>query len=374
MIKVLQFIHGLNMGGAETLVKEYALGLDKQKFDITVLCQERLNSPWEKRLSDAGIRVIYTSDKMLLYGKKNVLAKSINIIMQFWLSRKYIRSIGPDIIHEHVVLSNYLRFAKPKIGSKFFYTQHFQVNRLKNNFPMDIKATKWLINHYDVRMIALNHDMKEELEDLFGLDNVAVLNNGINIKRFIDVKEKDIIRKEIGIPQNAFVVGHVGRFDPVKNHKFLVRVFAEVKKQRENAFLLMVGQGYTKDAVWRYLRELHLDEYAIILSDRTDIPDLMHAMDIMVLTSVSEGMPVTLIEAQIAKLNCLVADCVPKAIQISNLVQFSGLDEEPVVWANKIINLAKKDPIYKELDKWDISKIITELEKLYEESMRQISK
>ena len=60
MIKVLQFIHGLNMGGAETLVKEYALGLDKQKFDITVLCQERLNSPWEKRLSDAGIRVIYT--------------------------------------------------------------------------------------------------------------------------------------------------------------------------------------------------------------------------------------------------------------------------------------------------------------------------
>ena len=99
MIKILQFIHGLNMGGAETLVKEYVLGLDKQKFNITVLCQERLNTPWEKKLSDAGIRVIYMSDEIPMYGRKNFLAKSINILMKFWLSRKYIRLIEPDIIH-----------------------------------------------------------------------------------------------------------------------------------------------------------------------------------------------------------------------------------------------------------------------------------
>lgn len=374
MIKILQFIHGLNMGGAETLVKEYVLGLDKQKFNITVLCQERLNTPWEKKLSDAGIRVIYMSDEIPMYGRKNFLAKSINILMKFWLSRKYIRLIEPDIIHEHLVLSQFLRFAKPKKETKIFYTQHFQVDRLKKNFPKDIEATKWLIKHYDMRIIALNYDMKEELENLFNHNNIYVLNNGINIKRFIEVKEKDIVRKEIGIPQNAFVIGHVGRFDPVKNHDFLVKIYDEVKKQKKDAFLLMVGQGHTKETVWKYLQELHLEKESIILSDRTDIPDLMHAMDIMVLTSISEGMPVTLIEAQIARLDCLVADCVPEAIQISNLVEFCSLNEEPAVWAKKIINFEKKEPIYNEVDKWDIIKIIIELEKLYEESMQQNSR
>lgn len=367
MIKVLQFIHGFNMGGAETLVKDYVIGLDKQKIDLTVLCYERFGSPYEKILEQAGVKVIYVCDKMPFWKRKELWARVINKIQRYVFVRKKIKDIDADIIHFHLQLNDYIKFARPKKETVLFYTQHFDVKRLVNLFSKEVKAIRWLLCHYNMYLIALNNSMKKELEDLFHTEKVLVFNNGINIEKFQADVDVEQIREKIGIPKNAYVIGHVGRFSEIKNHSFLVDVFAEYRKKNPNSFLLMVGKGETMEKVQNKTRELGLENQTLILSDRTDVPELMKAMNVLVFPSFSEGMPVTLVEAQVSGVKCLVADTVSEEIQVSNLVKYKSLSDTAESWAREIMNWGDTERQFYNLDKWDMQQIIRSLEKTYYE-------
>lgn len=366
MLKVIQFIHGLNMGGAETLVKDYALGFDKSKIDLTVLCFERYNSPYEKILKDAGINVIYICDEMPLFERREIWARVINKFMLFLKIKKYIHKIDPDIIHEHLILNSYLKFARPGKKTIIFYTQHFQIKRWIEHYSKEVKALKWLMKHYKVCFIALNNLMKKELDEYFHIDSTVILKNGVNLDKFCLVLTGTEMREKLGIPKETFVVGHVGRFSEIKNHEFLVDVFAEIVKKNENTFLLMIGKGETMKAVQRKLKSFKLDNKAMIISDRTDIPDLMKAMDILVFPSFSEGMPVSLVEAQISGVKCLVSkEAISKEIEISNLIRYKSLEEPASNWADEVLRWEEEKIEYVGVDDWDMEKVIKNLENLY---------
>ena len=128
----------------------------------------------------------------------------------------------------------------------------------------------------------------------------------------------------------------------------------------------MIGSGLERAKIEVKLKETQMKERALILSNRTDIPDLLNAMDRFVFPSISEGIPLTLIEAQTAALPCIVSNVVPKSVKISNLVTFKSLKEPISSWAEAII--AKPPlPVYTNLQDWDISAVIKKLEKLYEQ-------
>ncbi len=375
MVKVIQFIHGLNVGGAETLVKDYALNLNRNLIDLTVLCYEHYDSPYEKILKDAGIKVIYICDEMFLYGRKEIWARAINKILFYLKVKNYIHKLNPDVIHTHLILNAYLKFARPKKKTVIFYTQHFQVKRWIRYFGKDIKALRWLMKHYKVYVIALNNSMKQEIDKVLDTDKTIVMNSGIDVARFSRKVPEDIVKRKIEIPKDAFIVGHVGRFSTVKNHEFLIDIFGEIVKKRENAFLLMVGNGETMETIRKKVRILGLDKRVIILSDRTDVPELMGIMDILIFPSFSEGMPVTLVEAQIVGIRCLVADSVSKEIVFSNLVKYKSLKESKECWADEALSWKNDNVKYYGVDKWDITKIVKKLEGMYlevvEESNRE---
>lgn len=366
-IKVLQFIHGLSMGGAETIVKNYILKLDRTKFEPILLCYEITESPYMEILQNSGIQIINVCNKMPLYGRTGFWAKGINKIMRYFLVKKYIRKLKPDIIHEHLLLNSYLKFAKPTKNTVIFHTQHFQVDRWLKDYYGDVQAAKLLMKHYPMRVIALNETMKREVDTVFQIDNTIVLNNGIDMECFKCTREERTVRQELGIPENAFVIGHVGRFSQVKNHVFLVDVFAEIVKKEPTAYLLMVGKGELLGDIEKKLSLLGLRERTKILSDRTDIPELMGAMDMFVFPSLSEGLGIVLVEAQILGLRCLVSDAVPQEVKFSNLLWYCSLNEKPVKWAEKILGWEECRPLYSDcFDLWDINKVVRNLEKLYE--------
>lgn len=372
MLKVIQFIHGLNMGGAETLVKDYVLGFDKENIDITVLCYEHCSSPYEQILREAGIRVIYICDEIPECEKRDFLSKVRKTVKLYWKIRRHIREICPDIIHIHLMLSRYVKFARPAKSTAILYTQHFQVERWKKNYPQDLKAAKWLKKHYTMRLIALNENMRKELNYLFHVDDTLIFNNGVYMSRFENTRSRADIRRELGIAENAFVIGHVGRFSQIKNHDFLVDVFGEISKVREAAFLLMIGKGETKEQIEERLNTLGLGEgKSMTLSDRTDVPDLLKSMDFLIFPSFSEGMPVILVEAQVAGVRCLVSDVVSRAIEISNLIQYESLKETPARWGEKILDWKTETAVYYNVEKWDMKNIIRELEQAYMKLSRE---
>ena len=375
MIKVLQFIHGLNMGGAETLVKDYVLKLDKKKYDVTVLCYDRYNSPYESILQESGINVKYICDAIPTWGHKSLPARTISWVMRLILVRRYIRKLKPDVIHIHLALNACLKFCRPRKQTVIFYTQHFQVERWIDRYSKDVRAVIWLMKHYQMQIIALNEGMKLELQEIVGIkyaDRVVVLNNGIEMEKFRNAKQRKNVREKLNISEYTFIVGHVGRFNQIKNHKFLIDVFSEISKKNENTLLLMIGQGdaETLDTVRKQAENLNLTKKIMILSDRSDVCDLMKAMDIMVFPSLSEGMPLTLIEAQASGLRCLVSDRVPHDITISNLIRYKSLNDSAEAWADTVLHWEKEHAVYIDADRWDMQTIIKDLEKMYDNAVQ----
>lgn len=365
MYNLVHFIHGLNMGGAETLVKEYAIGLDKNKFNLTILCVKRLHTPYEKLLASSGIHVIYISDYMPFYQKKSLIFRGINKLQRYFLSRKILQQLRPDIVHIHLRLNKFIKFAHLPKTTRIFYTQHFDAMKLQED-KSDVDALRWLIQHYPVCLIALNDVMRKQLNKLFKIKNTVILNNGINLIRFQQAESKIQIRQELGIPQNAFVLGHVGRLNPVKNQSFLIDIAAKMYQQNPNIWLLLIGDGADYAKLDKKIKASGLQGQYLILSNRSDIPNLLSAIDRFIFPSLSEGMPITLIEAQVAGLPCIVSDIVPQAVKISNLITFKSLQDTMENWIKAILQPAPP-PQYTHLEEWDIATIIRQLEQLYEQ-------
>ena len=370
MIKLMHFIHGLSMGGAETLVKDYCLNTDRTRFDLVLLCLTRNSVPYEQMLEDAGIRVIYISDQMSRVSvcRITLLRKLGEKIMLFYYVRKIIREERPDVLHTHLPIDYYAAAARPAKGTAIFHTVHSDPKKLWTNAlwrKMDFKALVWLRKKYGLKFIVLHEEMRREVNRLFGIDDAVVVNNGVDFSRFEHLPSKAEIRRSIGIPEDAFLLGHVGRFSYMKNHKFLLDVFALVKKKRPDARLLLVGAGELKDECEQKIQELGLTEDVLILSNRTDIPQLLTAMDLFVFPSTYEGLPVSMVEAQRAGLRCMMSDAVTDQVIISNLVKPLSLGSGAEAWADEILHAPETVPEYYAPERWDVKSTVNELEALY---------
>ena len=180
---------------------------------------------------------------------------------------------------------------------------------------------------------------------------------------------KEEIRTKIKIPVDAFVVGHIGRFSKQKNHEFLIQIFKIICDRMPNAFLLMIGMGDQKKNIESQLNHWKLEGKYIILSNRTDIPDLLKAMDVFVFPSLYEGAPVTLIEAQKIGIPCFISENISRAIKVSNLVNFLPIALGEKKWADVICDYKCPEIKYDGIQEWDIQKVIKKLEKIYEEAI-----
>lgn len=368
--KVLQFIHGFSMGGAETLTKEYCLKLDKEKYDVSVLCFHRYHTPYEKILEEAGVNVVYASDHIKDYDKIafRYPGRILMLAKRWFFLRNYLRKEAPDVLHFHMALSIYVLLANLKKDTKIIRTMHTEPKRRWNGSlgrRIDLWATHKLMKKYPMRFITLHDGMRKEINDMFGVKNSVVLNNGIDFSRFERALDKKTVRAREGIPENACVIGHVGRFNEVKNHKFLVGVFSEIHKKNEKAFLLLVGNGSLQKKIEEQLKNLGLEHSYKILSERTDIPDLLNAMDKFIFPSIYEGLGIALIEAQKVGLPCVISKEVPDEAIVSNLVKKLDLELSAETWAEETMKFHVASTEYHGIEAWDMEHIVHSLEKLY---------
>ena len=177
-------------------------------------------------------------------------------------------------------------------------------------------------------------------EFMFGkASDVTLLNNGVDLNYFTYLPEGRIsIRNEFGL-EDKLVVGHIGRFNIQKNHKYLLEVFKELSEQRDDAVLLLVGIGALESEIRALVSEMGLKEKVIFAGQRFDIPALLSAMDVFVFPSFHEGMPNTVIEAQATGLPCVIADTITREVELTGLVHYLSLDESPTVWSEKALSV-----------------------------------
>lgn len=370
MKKVMLLIHAMTTGGAETLVKDYALKLDKLKYEVVVLCfYHSKESPYEKILNDNNIRTIYVDKNKI--STNNIFKKLILFIHRYLSIRKIIRSESPDVLHTHLNLNSYVFFSSVSKKCRLIHTVHNEPSVLWGKSMkdrIDLFCAKYLVKHKKMRFIVLHEEMRKEVNKIFKVSNSIVLNNGIDFKRFDkkNIKNSNELKKELNIPIDSFVIGHIGRFNKQKNQSFLVDIFYQIAKNNDKAFLLLIGDGNEKKEIINKINHLELNNRCIILSNRKDIPDLLGVMNSFVFPSIYEGLGIVLIEAQKMGVPCFISNAVPKAAVVSNLVTTISLDKEAKEWADIINNYKQPKNIESNMDMWDMDKVIDKLEKIYE--------
>lgn len=323
-IRVLQVVTYMGRGGLETMLMNYYRNIDRDKVQFDFLTHRDERWDYDDEIESLGGKIYHLP-------KLNPFSKSyLNDLDKFFKEHKEYQIVH---CHQDCLSGVVLKVAK-KNGVKFTIAHSHNANQDKN--------LKYLIKLFEKRKIPKYADKlfacgNEAGRWMFNTDDFEVLNNAIDTDLYTYNAEKaSKVKKEFGI-ENKFVVGHVGRFNPQKNHEFLIDVFNEIQKIKEDSVLMLVGDGDLRQEIEKKVQDLGLSEKVIFTGIRSDVNDLMQGMDVFLFPSLYEGLGIVLIEAQAAGLKCIISDTIPKDGIITDDVLSLSLNQSPVIWANEVL-------------------------------------
>ena len=162
--------------------------------------------------------------------------------------------------------------------------------------------------------------------------------NGIELERYaFDSKIREEIRKDLGL-EDKFVIGHAGRFNVQKNHTYLIDMFAALHDKCDDAILILFGDGELKSAMRQKVKELNLEDCVRFMGTTNEMGKMYQAMDVFVMPSLCEGLPVAGVEAQASGLPVVLADTITKEVDITDCVKYLPLSEDKSEWVKEILN------------------------------------
>lgn len=330
MVRILHVVTKMGYGGLEAMLMNYYRYIDRTKVQFDFLVHRPEEADYHDEIRALGGKIYHLgrlNPFSLLYKKS---------LAHFFESHREYQIIH---VHQDCMSSLILKVAK-ECGISFRIAHSHSSNQ-DINIKYPIKAFyKKQISKYATKLFACGKDAGDFM---FGSSAYEILNNAIDSKEYVFSKERYYrIRKQLGISENEVLVGHIGKFRPQKNQAFLVDVFSQIK-QSYNSRLILIGVGETKSSIENKVAELGLQDSVIFTGVRSDIADLLQAMDVFVFPSIYEGLPVVLIEAQAAGLSCLVSDSVAVESKKTDLVHFISLNSGISEWADKTIQLAKNE-------------------------------
>jgi len=368
--RIAQVIGSNAKGGVESVVFNYYTFIQKSKFQFDFFIHD--NSPYEipdeiQKLGCAVYKIpsykhIFSYIKVLqyLFRKNNytIMHSHISTMSVFSLLAAKLAKIPVRINHSHVtagkgkgeLVRNVMKYTL-RLFSKIFPTHLFACSEY---------AGKWMFGN-----------------GAFRKGKITIVNNAINLSKFtFNNTIRNRTRNNLCL-SNQFVIGNVGRFVPQKNHDFLIDVFYEIYKKDSNCILLLVGDGTLKAQVEARVKRLNLQNNVLFVGVRDDVHELYQVMDVFVLPSLYEGLPVVLVETQAAGLPAVVSDKVTTEIKCTELVDFVALHESADKWAEKVLSKrnCKRIDTSRQLSvkRFSIVDEAKNLEILYEQMLQELA-
>lgn len=336
-MRILHFVSSLSINsGVMAVIMNYYRHIDRDKIQFDFIYYKAMdkNITYQDEIDALG-GITY------LISKPTITIQSIFSIVNFFstYSQKF------DAIHIHEV---YLTFILAPIARKYGLKiiTHCHSTNFSDRFIPSIRNR--------ILCLGINHktDLRLACSEaagiaLYGRDvDFTVINNAIETDRFLfNPLKRSCMRKSLLI-DDRIVIGHVGRFNKSKNHKFLIEIFAEFHNLEKNSVLLLIGDGPTKYDVMAQVNSLGLSNDVIFSGVRSDVADIYNAMDVFVLPSLFEGLGIVLIEAQVNGIPCVASSCVPMEANIGG-VEFMSLMQRPQCWSKKIAEcvLSQRDKL-----------------------------
>ena len=341
-IKILEVEITPNMGGVESLLCNITKKIDKNKFQIDFISNG--TADYQKRLIDFGA-CIY-------------LMPSIANPVKYKKEFDKVLDNDYDIVHFN---KNSLANSLPILWARSHCTHPKIIIHSHNTAPTHKSKLLNLLNAINKRIDSKKCDYKiacstEARDWMFTKDSdVEIVNNWINLKKFtFSPQKRDEIRKRLNIDPDTVVIGNVGRFNRQKNHVELIKIFDEILKRKTNTKLLLIGQGEEEELVHKMVEERHISDQVIFVKFTSHVEKYLAAMDIFLMPSLYEGLPIAAVEAQAEGLEVFLSDTISKeTILTSHAHQFS-LKEDP----NKIASLILKESYINTNSRRDQAKVV----------------
>lgn len=355
VIRVAQVLNRLDYGGIEAVVLNYYRHIDRSKVQFDFFFSRQSVVPCREELERLGARLYLlppVSDA-LAYQKElgNIFRRNqyaivhahLSTLSVFALFAAWCSGVPVRICHNHSTAHweegkrTAAKYALRPLA-KLFATDYFACGE---------KAGRWLYGNR-----------------CFDNGCVYIMKNAIEEKRFAyDAQARAQLRKALGISENAFVLGHIGRFAAQKNHAFLLQVFRELRLQQPTAQLVLVGEGELREDIYRQVCKWGLEKVVHFVGACGDAARYYSVMDSFCLPSLYEGLPVVALEAQANGLPCLFSSYVTKECGVTDDVKWLPL-EEPKKWASTVLAM-KRQPICTFPASYHIEEAAGELQAFY---------
>lgn len=362
-IRILHVLGALEIGGAESRTMDIYRRINREKIQFDFLVHTTKECFYNQEIRQLGGN-IYCLPRFRVYNYFSYR----KACKQFFEEHKEY-----EIVHAHMTstASIYLPIAK-KAGVKVAvaHARSAGVDKGVKGF-----ITKCLRKNLYKKCDHMFSCSDLASEAVFGktaaeAGEVIVLPNAVDTKAYKrDEETREKVRAEHGLLDN-FVVGHVGSFRYAKNHEFVIEVFAEFLKKKENAKLMLLGDGERRQEMEEKAREMGIYEKILFCGNRHPIIPYYQAMDAYLFPSRYEGMPGVVIEAQMAGLPCLVADTITTQVKVTPLVEFMSLQQNAKEWAERLYEISQKEKDTAEIDltktNYDVNYQVKQYEAFYQ--------
>ena len=327
MIRILQSVNIMDRAGLETMLMNYYRSIDRSRIQFDFLTHREMSGAYDEEIKSMGVKIYHAPR---LYPQ--------NYPSYFLFMSKFFQE-HPEykIIHSHIdTMSAFPLHAAKKAGIPI-RIGHSHSSKLDIDAKLFIKYIAKLIIPYEANIYCACGEKAGNF--MYGNREFKIIPNAIDIKKFAyNLEDRKKVRKKLEIEKN-FVVGHVGRYSYIKNQMFLLDIISVLKKQMPNIMLLLIGKGEDEGKLRQKVETLELNKNVRFLIDRSDVNDLYQAMDVFVMPSLFEGLPVVGVEAQANGLPCLFSDKISQEVVLTENAEMLSLKLGPEEWAKKIITL-----------------------------------
>ena len=359
-IRVAQVMGKMLGGGVEEVVMNYYRHIDRNRVQFDFLVDEDSTLVPREEIESLGGRVFVVPPYQEL--PRYLCELEALFSLERW-----------PIVHSHVnALSVFpLRAAKRAGVSVRVAHSHSTSGRGEHVKNIVKTVLKTCANRYPTHRMACSEHAGEWL---FGKGSVFdVLHNAIELDLFFfDAEARVKVREDLGLVDGQFAVGHVGRFMPQKNHRFLLEAFKLLTEARPDVVLLLVGDGGQRSFAESWVAKHGLADKVRFLGQRADVNLLYQAFDAFVLPSLYEGLGIVGVEAQRAGLPCFLSDAITREVDVTGTCEFLSIDD-PEVWVDALLRIAEEPERDRSLpnmdgcfDPYDIEKAAPRLMECYE--------
>lgn len=376
MKRILHVVGGTCRGGIETWLLHVLRNIDRDRFAMDFFVHTPEEGSYDREIRELG----------------SLIVRCPHFRHPWKYARQFLRCLsvnGPyDVVHTHGgSFSGWNMLLAMLAGVPLRIVHSHNDLRWLRRREGPLRSTYFTIMTPLVRRCSTVGlaASRQAAEDYYGMNwevsgKFKIVYCGIELDTFSLAHDRDNVRNELGIPSDAFVIGHVGRFTAPKNHPFMFEILRETLKRDPRTLLVVVGDGLLESDARSVVTEMQIEDNVLFLGSRPDVPRLLlGCMDAFLFPSLSEGLGLAFIEAQAAGLPCVISDVIPpEADIVPPLVTRLSLSQPASIWADALLatRSARRIPQEEVLtavaeSQFNIVRSVKALEEIYEKATQR---